>query len=135
MSAEYFSICLSLMEKVYSRVNRNYLKNRCSSKMRLVILAKSLTNSCRGIHFQLSCSLAVRNYFPSIFQIFGQLFINTYHKEQRLVADSNIFFSYFPYFLQFILTQTRNTTSCNNRDDLLHPSVTLKISIFSEAYI
>ena len=30
--------------------------------------------------------------------------------------------------------KTRNATSCNNRDDLLHLSFTLKISIFSEAY-
>ena len=29
----------------------------------------------------------------------------------------------------------RNATCCNNRDDLLHLSFTLKISIFSEAYI
>ena len=30
---------------------------------------------------------------------------------------------------------TRNTTRCDNRDDLLHLSFTLKISIFSETYI
>ena len=30
---------------------------------------------------------------------------------------------------------TRNATHCNNRDDLLHLSLTLKNSIFSEAYI
>ena len=30
---------------------------------------------------------------------------------------------------------TRNAMRCNNRDDLLHLSYTLKISIFSEAYI
>ena len=33
------------------------------------------------------------------------------------------------------LILTRNTTSCNNRDDLLHLSFTLKVSIFSVAYI
>ena len=31
--------------------------------------------------------------------------------------------------------KTRNAMRCNNRDDLLHLSFTLKISIFSEAYI
>ena len=31
--------------------------------------------------------------------------------------------------------ETRNAMRCNNRDDLLHLSFTLKISIFSEAYI
>ena len=30
---------------------------------------------------------------------------------------------------------TRNAMRCNNRDDLLHLSFTVKISIFSEAYI
>ena len=30
--------------------------------------------------------------------------------------------------------RTRNTTRCNNHDDLLHLSFTLKISIFLEAY-
>ena len=33
-----------------------------------------------------------------------------------------------------MLTITRNATRFNNRDDLLHVSFTLKISIFSEAY-
>ena len=32
-------------------------------------------------------------------------------------------------------TKTRNAMRCNNRDDSLHLSFTLKISIFSEAYI
>ena len=32
-------------------------------------------------------------------------------------------------------TRTRNATRCNNRDDLLHHSFTLKVSKFSEAYI
>ena len=31
--------------------------------------------------------------------------------------------------------KTRNAMRCNNRDDSLHLSFTLKISIFSEAYI
>ena len=30
---------------------------------------------------------------------------------------------------------TRNATRCNNRNDLLHLSLTLKISILSEAYV
>ena len=30
---------------------------------------------------------------------------------------------------------TRNTTRCNNRDDLLQLSFTLKVLIFSEAHI
>ena len=30
---------------------------------------------------------------------------------------------------------TRNATHCNNRDDFLHLSFTLKVSIFSKAYI
>ena len=33
------------------------------------------------------------------------------------------------------IMKTRKATHCNNRDDLLHLSFTLKISIFSEAYI
>ena len=33
------------------------------------------------------------------------------------------------------IKQTRNAMRCSNRDDLLHLSFTLKISIFSEAYI
>ena len=33
------------------------------------------------------------------------------------------------------LNGTRNSTRCNNRDDLLHLSLILKISILSEAYI
>ena len=33
------------------------------------------------------------------------------------------------------LKQTKNAMLCNNRDDLLHLSFTLKISIFSEVYI
>ena len=33
------------------------------------------------------------------------------------------------------IMETRKATRCNNRDDLLHLSFTLKISIFSEAYI
>ena len=32
-----------------------------------------------------------------------------------------------------IQIKTRNATRCNNRDDLLHLTFTLKISIFSEA--
>ena len=31
--------------------------------------------------------------------------------------------------------KTRNAMRCNNRDDLFHPNFTLKISIFSEAYV
>ena len=31
--------------------------------------------------------------------------------------------------------KTRNAMRCNNRNDLIHLSFTLKISIFSEAYI
>ena len=33
----------------------------------------------------------------------------------------------------WVTRKTRNVTRCNNRDDLLHLSFTLKISIFSEA--
>ena len=33
------------------------------------------------------------------------------------------------------ITKKRNAMHCNNRDDLLHLSFTLKISMFSEAYI
>ena len=35
----------------------------------------------------------------------------------------------------FFSLKTRNATRCNNRDDLLHLSFTLKVSIFSEAHI
>ena len=34
-----------------------------------------------------------------------------------------------------VQTKTRNATRCNNRDDLLHLSFSLKISVFSEAYV
>ena len=32
-------------------------------------------------------------------------------------------------------SKTRNAMRCNNRDDLLHISFNLKISMFSEAYV
>ena len=35
----------------------------------------------------------------------------------------------------FSTLKTRNATCCNNRDDLFHLSFTLKVSVFSEAYI
>ena len=34
-----------------------------------------------------------------------------------------------------VQVETRNAMRCNNRDDLLHLSFTLKFSIFSKAYI
>ena len=37
--------------------------------------------------------------------------------------------------LELIYILARNATSCNNSDDLLYLSFSLKISIFSEAYI
>ena len=46
-------------------------------------------------------------------------------------------FLIFPAFVDTFLLKkkTRNATPCNNHDDLLHLSCTLKVSIFSEAYI
>ena len=39
------------------------------------------------------------------------------------------------FLLKLKRNLTRNATRCDNRDDLLHLSFTLKILIFSEAYI
>ena len=42
---------------------------------------------------------------------------------------------FFPVILRKYIKPTRNATRYNNRNVLLHLSFTLKIAIFSEAYI
>ena len=76
-------------------------------------------------------------------------FICTFFSINYSTIQYNIYFLFGVYFSlhqrntvwKYILTysketnqETRNATRCNNRDDL-HLSVTLKIWIFSEAYI
>ena len=54
------------------------------------------------------------------------------HGNKR-ISNRNLFLMW--HILQQIEIKIRNAMRCDNRNDLLHLSFTLKISMFSEAYV